>query len=267
MKILITGANGFTGRHLRERLLKKLGSEFFCTDVQECNLTNLSQTQELIQRVNPQQIYHLAGSFTNDYSTDYLNNVVTSKNLLDTILQFQPSCRLLLIGSAAEYGIPKENPVSEESPLNPTSIYGLTKVFQTQLMQFYVSNFDLDVVMARTFNLLGKGISNRLFVGKVYEQIEQLKKGTISKISLGSLSSQRDYIAVEKAVEYYERIMKCAPKGGIYNVGSGNSLKIKDLLQIMLCENNLDLSSVVEKKEAKSAVPEIYSDIRKLLAL
>lgn len=264
MKILITGANGFTGRHLRAHLAS---SELFCVDIQDCDLTNLSQTGELIQRVKPQQIYHLAGSFTNDYATDYLNNVVTSKNLLDSLLQFQPSCRLLLIGSAAEYGIPKKNPVSEEAPLNPTSVYGLTKAFQTQLMQFYVSHLGLDVVMARTFNLLGKGISNRLFVGRVYEQIEQLKKGTISKITLGDLSSQRDYIEVERAVQYYEKIMKCAPRGEIYNVGSSKSLKISDLLQAVLREHNLDLSSVVEKKGAQSLVSEIYSDTRKLLAL
>lgn len=265
MRILITGANGFTGKHLKNHLLDR--AELFCIDVEDCNLTQPIQVEKLLKNIKPDQIYHLAGSFTNDYSVDYANNVLATKNLLDTVHQLKFCCRILLIGSAAEYGIPKKNPIHEESDLNPVSIYGMTKVFQTHLMKFYVAAFDLDIVMARTFNLFGKGISNRLFAGRVYEQIEQLKKGLIEKIQLGDLSSERDYIEGEKAVSHYETIMNRGQKGGIYNVGSGKPIKIKDLLTRILKEHDLDLNCVIENRTAKSTVSEIYSDIGKLIAL
>ena len=91
----------------------------------------------------------------------------------------------------------EDNPVSEEYPLHPVSIYGVTKAFQTQLAQFYYRRHHLDLVMARTFNLIGLGISPRLFIGRLQQQIEDYRFGKITKISLGNLEARRDYIPIE----------------------------------------------------------------------
>lgn len=279
IKILITGASGFTGSCLSTHLQKKSESKIYCIDRNTkkhdnyvCELTNYESVNDLIREIQPDQIYHLAGSFSNDFDVDYANNVLTTKNILDNILELKMPCRVLLIGSAAEYGFiqEKDNPVTENQLLNPVSIYGLTKVYQTYLMQFYCQVHDLDIVMARPFNLLGKNISTKLFIGRIYQQIQQYKNGEIEKIILGDLDSKRDYITVDEAIKNYEIVMNCGKKGEIYNVGSGKPIILSDLLEQILLSNNLDLNIVEIKSRNiinKLNVNNIFSDLSKINSL
>lgn len=279
MKILITGASGFTGKNLVQHLQQSSDVEIYCATRSKqgvntfpCDLTDYQSVESIVQQIKPDKIYHLAGSFTNDYLVDYANNVVSTKNILDSLLRAKICCRVLLIGSSAEYGLVKEedNPVKEDRPLNSVSIYGLTKVYQTHLMQFYCQVHDLDIVMARTFNLLGHDISRQLFIGRVYQQIEEYKNGIIGKIVLGDLQSKRDYIDVKEAVGYYEAIMACGKKGDIYNVGSGTSLRIYDLLEKILLENdlNMDIIETISRNTIdKLNINDIFADLSKFNAL
>jgi GDP-4-dehydro-6-deoxy-D-mannose reductase len=262
MRVLITGARGFSGKHLSQHLSLDPQLELFGTDQADGDLSDPAFTTELLNKIQPQQIYHLAGSFTNDYSTDYRNNVAATKNILDTLSTLKIPCRVLLIGSSAEYGdvLPSDNPIREDHPLKPLSFYGLTKVFQTHLMQFY---HHLDLVMGRTFNLCGEGMSPNLFVGRVYHQIYSYKKGEISKISLGSLKPERDYIDIEDAVRYYQTIMNKGKRGEIYNVGSGRPTKIATLLEEILKKNGLSME-MIEEKAHPSSLPQIYANIQKV---
>jgi len=126
--------------------------------------------------------------------------------------------------------------------------------------------------MARTFNLLGgdKRISNLLFIGRVYDQIEKVKKGEIAKIKVGNLEAKRDYIHVEEAVEYYQKIMEHGICGEVYNVGSGRAVKMRDLLAIILKDAGLDMKVVEEdvpNAPDKTDIPEIYADLTKIKGL
>lgn len=279
IKVLITGANGFAGSHLVKHLQQNPELRIYYVnrnktqdDSYACELANYESVDNLIQETQPDQIYHLAGSFSNDYDIDYANNVLATKNILDTLLKHRVSCRVLLIGSAAEYGLVKEedNPVKEDQPLSPVSIYGLTKAYQTHLMDFYCQVYNLDIVMARTFNLLGTNISNRLFVGRVFQQIEQYKNGEIEKILLGDLQSKRDYINVQEAVGYYETIMTYGKTGNIYNVGSGTSIKLSDLLEKILLENDVSMNIIKTLSRDnihKLNINNIFADMSKFNAL
>lgn len=267
MKILITGAKGFSAFYLNAFLCQNPCYELFSIDIEDCDLTQYSQTKKLLSSVKPDQIYHLAGSFTNLYEKDYANNVLSTKNIFDSLLALKTRCRVLLIGSAAEYGVPQKNPVSEEEPAKPMTIYGLTKAFQTQLMQYYCAVYQLDIVMARTFNLKGKGISQKLFLGQLYHQIEQYKKGKIAALAFGRLNAQRDYIDVQDAVVQYHKIMNQGLPGNIYNVGSGKPIQMSDLLLEILQENHLSIPIVEAQKEDQSEVNAIFADIKKLHSL
>jgi GDP-4-dehydro-6-deoxy-D-mannose reductase len=276
MKILITGASGFTGRYLEEYLTQNSHLNIYgtsrtgtVTDHFSCDLTNAESVNNLILQIKPEKIYHLAGSFSNDYDIDYANNVLATKNILDSILKLKVSCRVLLVGSAAEYGFIQEedNPVTEDHPLNPVSIYGLTKVYQTHLMKFYCQVHDLDIVMARLFNLLGENISPKLFIGRIYQQIEEYKSGKIDKIILGDLQSKRDYINIQEAIKYYDIVMNYGKKGEIYNVGSGTSIKISDLLEKILLDNDLKMDMIeIKLKDSvnKLNVNDIFADLSKV---
>jgi GDP-4-dehydro-6-deoxy-D-mannose reductase len=280
MRMLVTGAGGFSGQHLIEYLAGKSSSEIYCTSATPRNdrnwlffdLTRKEAAGELIQQVSPDQIYHLAGLNSNEYEADYRVNVLSTRNLLETITKTHRQCRIVLVGSSAEYGfVPQEdNPVREDHPLAPMSIYGLTKVYQTYLMKFYCSLHNADIVMARPFNLSGRGAPGELFVGRVYEQIEAFKAGKIARIIVGNLENRRDYIPVEEAARYYALIMQRGKAGEIYNVGSGTSIPVRDLLKRILEENGLNMAIVEERKTGfanKFDIKDLVADISKLKRL
>jgi GDP-4-dehydro-6-deoxy-D-mannose reductase len=277
MRVLITGASGFTASHLIRLLEVDSGVEVFCTDISvagndhwlSCDLTDAAGTLALLRATKPDQAYHLAGNFSNDYDSDYKVNVLSTKNIFDACLSLGHQCRILLIGSSAEYGMVShdENPVREDHPLSPVSIYGLTKAYQTMLMHYYRNLHKLDVVMARTFNLLGRGLSPKLFVGRLYEQIAAYKKGKISRIQVGNLENKRDYMHIEDAVRCYRLIVERGIAGEIYNVGSGRSIRMYDLLCDILTENGLSTDAIQQTAVTKSHtidIPDIYAELTKL---
>lgn len=280
MRILITGAEGFSGRYLTDLLEQRSSHQIYLTDRRPitlsnlfiCNLADTKSVMALIKEIHPHQIYHLAGSFSNNYNTDYEANVLSLKNILDCLLALELKTRVLLIGSAAEYGIVDigDNPVSEDHPLTPVSVYGLTKLYQTCLMRYYCLVHKMDLLMARTFNLFGKEMSNRLFIGRVYDQVTKYKRGEISKITVRNLLSKRDYIDVSEAIKYYELIMNHGKTSEVYNVGSGKSTMIRDLLKEIFDEFQIEVDSLEVKAESnndKIDITDIYADIKKLKKL
>jgi GDP-4-dehydro-6-deoxy-D-mannose reductase len=281
MNILITGALGFGGRKLNKVLGEKGSFEIFASDIRPndnaanywcCDLLDFKSVNELLLKIKPSCIYHLAGTFSNEYGKDYAANVLATKNVLEAVGNMKKDCRIMLVGSAAEYGmvVRGDNPIKESRALCPVSVYGLTKVYQTFLMQYYLNAFNLDIVMARPFNIFGRGISNKLFVGKVYQQIQLLKDNEIDKIVLGNLDNERDYISIDKAIEHYMTIMLYGRRGEVYNVGSGVPVQTKTILKKILEEENIDKSHVETTKIDRDNiydVSQIYADINKLKGL
>lgn len=277
MRILITGARGFTAAHLIPWLRARGEGTLFLSDKETgsdedyfpCDLTEFSSVNDLIRFVKPDQIYHLAGGFTNDFDNDYAANVKTTRNLLEVLAELKLTSKILLIGSAAEYGnVPEtDNPLSEEYPLNPISLYGLTKVFQTLVMRFYASVRGVNVVMARTFNLIGEGQSRHLFFGNLLYQIKQYHQGLIQKIILGNLKHRRDFLEIEEAIRCYHLIMKRGLPGEVYNVARGQSAGVMEIVDKILKTNNLSPDIVEErfhKDPNKTDIKDIYADILKL---
>lgn len=273
-RILITGANGFSGKAMKIFLERNSNLDIFCSGRSQdfsskyfqCDLSVRKQVSYLIREVKPDQIYHLAGSATNNFEIDFASNVYSTFNVMDEIAKDLPDCKLLIIGSAAEYGMPSVNPVKENSNLNPLSVYGLSKKSQTDLMHFFFTNWKINVKLARTFNLLGRGLSSSLFIGKLYEQINLFKLGKIEFIELGNLEHKRDYILIEDAVKLYYQIMNFGKSGEVYNVGSGKSIKIKDLLMQILKSEQVNESAIRSSISVpnENDVSEIYADLTKI---
>lgn len=256
MKTLVTGAAGFLGRALVQRLEQNSQHELHVTDLRpapggvfhRCDLSDPAQVGELLRTVSPRRIYHLAGTFTNEFGADFSSNVDSTRHLLEAVQQDGGPVRVLLIGSAAEYGCVRQedNPLPEQQPLAPVSIYGWTKACQTLLMHYYHRVHAVDVVMARLFNLTGSGASNRLFVGRLQEQIDQLLAGKIQQITVGALDAVRDYLPVEEAARQVERVMLSGLSGQVYHIASGVPVRMRDLLGQLLQARGLSLDSVRE---------------------
>lgn len=280
-KILVIGSEGFVGKTFIKYHTEHANSneELFMVDIKNikkknyfnCNATNPDEISNIIQEIKPEEIYNFSGSFSNNFEIDYLNNVILTKNIFDSILLNNLlKCKILIIGSAAEYGFIKEsdNPIKENYPLNPVSFYGLSKVIQTYLAKTYFIRDNIKVYLTRPFNVIGYGSSQNLFIGKLIKGIESNLKRK-EKIYLGNLENERDYLDIEDLINAYEKIIKYGNPGEIYNIGSGKCIKIRDILNIFLKVFKIDIEEVEVNNSLnkKYDVPKIMADISKLKKL
>lgn len=277
--VLVTGATGALGRAVIERLLKDVDWRVIATSRHrhdECgfqlDVRNREQILAAIKITKPDLILHLAATFVNDFDDAYVMNVEAARHLLEVVRQSGLGTRVLLIGSAAEYGVvrPEDNPIREDRVLNPVSIYGLTKAWQTQLAGLY-ANRGVNVVVARIFNLDGPRLSERLFIGRLQKQIDEVLSGRRSVIELGPLTATRDYVSIDVAADQILAIAAHGESGRVYHVASGKPIKMRDLLIHYLAIHKLDVSIVQEAADLTNRigydVPVIYADVTNTMQL
>lgn len=282
MTILVTGANGGLGKALLPLLRAYYKESVICTgrartdadDYFRCDFADEGAVANLIKTVRPRLIFHLVGSFTGQFEFDFQANTLSTKFIFDSILSEDLAARVVVFGSAAEYGavLASDNPIPESFPCRPVSIYGLTKSFQTDMAAYYARTKNIDVVVARVFNLATPGLSQRLFYGKAEAMILAYKRGEITRLEFGNLDSERDYIELEEATDQLLAIAEHGFSGEIYNVGSGTPKKIRSILKNMLEKEDISECAVVESSaeviRGKGLdVPIIYADITKVSKL
>lgn len=277
--VLVTGGDGALGKSVTAGL-RSCGYDVVCgtrralPDETHCYLdvTNPVNVSAVIHSVKPSAIIHLSATFVGDYEIAFATNVLGAKNILSAVKESDQPTRVVLAGSAAEYGLvsPEENPVRESQILRPVSIYGLTKSWQTNygLMCSYQG---MDVLIARIFNLDGAGLSDRLFVGRISQQIQEVTSGLRQRIEVGSLAAIRDYISITDAAFQLIKITERGRSGEIYHVASGQPIKMRDFLIQRLSAVGLDFGIVDEGAalniRAGYDVPVIYADISRTVAL
>lgn len=279
MTILVTGASGGFGsaflpmlRADTEELVIASGkNESTCLSYMKCDFTDEAAVRKLISSIKPRLIYHLVGSFTGQFEQDFKVNVLSSKYIFDSVLADNLGSRVVLFGSAAEYGavLASDNPLSESHPCCPVSIYGLTKYFQTDMAQFYFRTKLIDVVVARVFNIAAKGLSERLFYGRAEKLIQRYKAGDVQYLEFGCLGSERDYIELDQLKEQILAVAKYGISGEIYNVGSGIPQKMRTVLDGLLEREGIVNVNVIETSSELIGrkgidVPVIYADITKV---
>ncbi len=277
MSVLVTGSTGAFGSMLVKWLQNNSSEQIWCTgkkslkekEYYSCDLTNALETKSLIAKLRPQLIFHLAGNYVNTHDLDYSINSLGAKHIIEALIEEGINTRVILIGSAAEYGIvsPNENPIKENRVLCPVTVYGLSKAFQTQLGIYFAQNSNIEILIARMFNLQTPGLSEKLFIGRMEKQISAFLRGEIKEIVAGNLDSQRDYISVDKAIEQLNMIAKKGKSGEVYHIASGQPIKMKELLHKMLLDARIDPSKIKEDIGAIGKidydVPVIYADMTK----
>lgn len=204
-KILITGIDGFFGRHLQRELeLRKqsyLGivlkqySEPGKEKQIEADITNYSTVLQIIKEYQPDVIIHLAAIASVTYNNTpelYRVNVCGAENILLAARQVcKRGSRMIMISSAGVYGIQKEQFLSEQLKFNPVNHYSYTKMVMEIICRQYADYFDIKIV--RPFTVVGKGQSSSFFVSKLVNSFVERKP----EIELGNIESVRDYTDVE----------------------------------------------------------------------
>ncbi|MCQ2467317.1 MAG: NAD-dependent epimerase/dehydratase family protein [Clostridia bacterium] len=265
MKVLLVGANGFVGKYLKSEL-ESNGYDVIGTDVVSdddsiriVDMLDAKAVDALIEEVKPDYVYNLAGQAAPSISWDKVLltmhlNIDISVNIVTSCKTHCPNCRILLIGSANQYDESKaiDGVISEDTPRNDTSPYDVSKNAQEGLMILLAKKFDMDIMMTRSFNHIGPGQRTGFVVTDYSKRIVDLERGVIDTFTIGNLNSWKDFSDVRDVVRAYRLIAEKGTKGEIYNVGSGKSSYIRDLIGRLI-----ELSDVAREK---IALPERLPD-------
>jgi GDP-4-dehydro-6-deoxy-D-mannose reductase len=240
----ITGVAGFSGRYLVEYLRGLTGGPIVVgLDRVEASPDGLDAYVRL-DLTDPYEVTRAAGR----HPPDRVIHLVAAMPPADEVLMWQVNVggvfgllwglhqagcsriRVVSVGSAAEYTMPATCPLSEDSPASGASVYGRTKSAQTGLALALGRDLGLDVMVARTFNLTGPGLSSRLVAGWL---CEQFAREDVPEIEIGNMASARDFLDVRDAVRAYWLLACVGIPGTVYNVCSGKATTVERLLELM----------------------------------
>ena len=193
----------------------------------------------------------------------------TTVNLLEALVARGAPVRVVVAGSSAEYGAAggQRRPM-ESAPAEPTTLYGAAKHAQT-LAALSFARSPLSVIVARIFNVLGPGTPGNLAPGAFAGQIARIAAGLQPPEAIvGDLSARRDYIDVRDTAAALELLMRRGQSGECYNVGSGRSTPMSDVLHGLAKIAHVRLRTRVDPARLRpSEVRNLAANIDKIRAL
>lgn len=252
MRVLITGACGFVGRHLARRL-QAADDEVVGTywpeppaglsaiaglELRQADVEDAAGVTRLVRDVRPEAIVHLAGLSHVGESWDrpgcyFRVNVTGTEN----VVRAAAGARVLVASSAEVYGaVPEdEQPIAEDRPLDPGTPYGLTKAAAERLALALSGPAGAAAVIVRSFNLIGPGQAQRFALPSFAAQLAAIRRGESEPvIRVGNLSARRDFVHVEAAARAYELLLRAGDGGGVYNLASGRSASVEEALATLI---------------------------------
>ena len=285
-KVLITGITGFVGSHLTELLLAKKGYEVFGTARPRSNKENINHLQRkikifsadildshsiytLIKKVEPDYIFHLAAqsfvpaSWTSPATTMEVN-VLGSVNLFEAVRKTELDPVIQIACSSEEYGLVKKNelPVNEKNPFRPLSPYAVSKAAMDLLGYQYFKSYGMKIIRTRAFNHTGPRRAPVFVCSDFAKQLIDIERGARSPvIRVGNLEARRDFTDVRDMVRGYWRSLEKAKPGEVYNICSGRSYSIQEILDTLIALSGVEVE--VKKDERRfrpSDVPHLEGD-------
>ncbi|OPX63684.1 MULTISPECIES: NAD(P)-dependent oxidoreductase [unclassified Methanoregula] len=284
MRVLVTGAAGFTGaylvKYLRNQngvevsgLIRKSSQKNLLRDT-PCIVADLLDREKLaaaVRDVCPDTVIHLGGMTRGDYGELLRANVIGTKNILDAGTAANPDCRFLVVSSSAVYGYAGEAPIAESAPLQPLSEYGISKVAQEAQALMHYKREGTAVSLARPFNLAGPGQPESFICGKLVHQLAAAgKKQPV--LDLWETSSSRDLIDVRDVVRGCW-VLASRPdfaeqcSGKAFNLGSGNAYPVSSIITMLEEITQRQLTIHLPEKIAVPPIPSQKSDNTRITSL
>jgi GDP-4-dehydro-6-deoxy-D-mannose reductase len=284
--LLVTGAAGFVGGHLRAFLAREHPEVEVAGVVRpggrplpgaltlEADLEDPAATDALFDRVRPDRIVHLAGQSSvhrswEDPAATLRANVQGLLNVIEAVRRRGLMPRILVVGSAEEYGQadPRHLPLKEDAPLLPLSPYAVSKVAQGFLaLQWFLSH-GLPIVRTRTFQHTGPGRGESFAESSFARQIAEIEAGAPPVLSVGNLDSVRDYSDVRDVVRAYWALLERGRPGEVYNVCSGRGVGMREVLDALLAAAGMRVEVRVDTTRLRPTdVPALVGDPSRLIA-
>ncbi len=243
-RLLITGASGFTGQHLTALAVQQgyrvhamvqpgRAQELVRPDCYrvEAELTDASAMRQVLREAQPHYVIHLAAAshVANRGAEEiYLSNVVGSVILMEALASECPELKRVILASSANiYGNASKLPLTEDSPPQPVNDYALSKLAAEWAADRRRAR--LPLIIVRPFNYTGLGQSDQFLVPKIVSAFRRHEE----LISLGNIEVARDFSDVRDVVAAYLALLETRSKHWLFNICSGRSTRLQEILEIM----------------------------------
>ena len=237
------------------------------------DLGEYQTTLELLRDIRPSHVFHLAAqasvrrSWENPVAT-LVNNITAQANMLHAIVQLDLHPRVLIVGSADEYGLiaPEDLPINEGTALRPINPYAVSKIAQDFMGYQYYLSHNLPVVRVRPFNHIGPRQAPGFVVPDFCQQIALIEaRRQEPLIRVGNLDARRAFSDVRDVVRGYHWALSRGQVGQVYNIGSARSVTIKELLDKLLEMSRVPIQIEVDPTRLRpSDIPELRCDSSRL---
>ena len=277
-KVLIFGYSGFVGPYLAKEFINN-GYNVVGTDIIEpiskgdsitffkSDLLDFNQVECLINRINPTMIINLAAISSVGLSWKMPQrtmqvNVIGTLNILEAARKLENMPKVMFVGSSEEYAS-SDKPLNEKSNLDSNNPYGISKLTQEKYAELYKKQFGMKIYCVRAFNHTGIGQKDTFVLPSFCKQVAEIDKtGKPGLIKVGNLEVIRDFSDVRDIVRGYRMIIENDNNEYIFNIGSGKSYSLKELLEyiISLSSNNIKIE-IDSERYRPIDTPIIQSDI------
>ncbi|UCD06684.1 MAG: GDP-mannose 4,6-dehydratase [candidate division WOR-3 bacterium] len=266
MRILITGISGFAGSHLADYFLAEGKHEIFGTikwrskrdnilhledkvNLVECDITDAFAVKSVLEKSKPDFIFHLAAQSYVPFSwhvpkATLETNIMGELNVFECVRELKLDPLIHIAGSSEEYGLvhPDEVPIKEDNPLRPLSPYAVSKVAQDFLGYQYFKSYGLKVVRTRAFNHTGPRRGEVFVTSNFARQLIEIERGHRKPVlHVGNLNAVRDFSDVRDVVRAYAFALEKGTPGEVYNIASGEGVKIGGLLDRLVALSKVNI--------------------------
>ena len=269
---LITGITGQDGSYLAELLLKKKYEvhgvvrrealedqkhrlwriKKIKNDIKlhATSIENYLNLYKIIKKINPDEVYHLAAqsyvsnSFKDEFST-FTTNINGTHNILSAIKELDKKMKFYFAASSEMFGEVKKTPQDENTPLNPRSPYGISKLTGYHLSKHYKEAYGIHAACGILFNHESPRRGLEFVTRKISYSVAKIKYGLQKKIKLGNIKSKRDWGYAKDYVEVMWKILQ-QKNPDDYVIGTGESHSVEEFLEIAFDYVNLDYKKYIE---------------------
>jgi len=261
--VFVTGADGFAGGHVLKRLTqagydtvagvrnraRKLAYERNSQKALVCDVTDAIGVARVVASVRPDAVLHLAGpsspaAAAADPLLAYQSIVTAWANVLDAVRRTVPRAKVVLASACDVYGAAGDDdrPLPESTPVQPISTFGSLKRTAETIAHTFYRDYHLNVTIARPFHYTGPGQPENLFIGSVARAVIAATGTTgPAVLEVADLRCRRDILHVADVATAYTRLIEDGRPDEIYNICSGNSLEINELVAAIAAEAGVHL--------------------------
>jgi len=236
-KILLFGADSFTGKHLLAYLSNKDYNVFGTTvspsdSLFQCDITDKGNVKTILEEVMPDYIINLTGISSITYPDKelfYKVNLFGVENILKCIIEinnYSPK-KIILPSSAYVYGNQEQSVLDETICPNPNNHYSLSKYAMEQIAKTYFRK--INIIITRPFNYTGPAQEETFIIPKIVLHFKTKKNA----IELGSLDVIREFNDIHFVCEVYEKLLLSESCNIIVNICSGRGIKLKEIINYL----------------------------------